>query len=50
MIELHEMEQLKQSIDLYTHLGQPPITEYHIRIQGQQAIACIADQIVHLAP
>src|SRR5260370_33333356 len=43
-------QQLKQSIDLYRHLGQPPITEYHIRIQGQQVIAYIADQIVHLAP
>jgi hypothetical protein len=43
-------QQLKQSIDLYKHLGQPPITEYHIRIQGQQTIACIADQIVHLVP
>ena len=43
-------QQIKQSIDLYRHLGQPPITEYHIRIQGQQVIAYIADQIVHLAP
>jgi hypothetical protein len=43
-------QQIKQSIDLYRHLGQPPITEYHIRIQGQQTIAYIADQIVHLVP
>ncbi len=42
-------QQIKQSIDLYRHLGQPPITEYHIRIQGHQATTCIADQIVHLA-
>src|SRR6266702_5337239 len=41
-------QQIKQSIDLYRHLGQPPITEYHICIQGHQAIACIAEQIVHL--
>lgn len=41
-------QQMKQSIDLYRHLGQPPITEYHIDIQGQQVIASIADHIVHL--
>ena len=43
-------QQIKQSIDLYRHLGQPPITEYHISIQGQQVLACIADHIVRLVP
>jgi protein-L-isoaspartate(D-aspartate) O-methyltransferase len=43
-------QQIKQSIDLYRHLGQPPITEYHIRIQGHQVLACIADHLVHLVP
>ncbi len=43
-------QQIKQSIDLYRRLGLPPITEYHISIQGQQVIACIADQIMHLVP
>jgi len=43
-------QQIKQSIDLYRHLGQPPITEYHISIQGQQVLACLADHIVRLVP
>jgi protein-L-isoaspartate(D-aspartate) O-methyltransferase len=43
-------QQIKQSIDLYRHLGQPPITEYHISIQGQQVLACIADHLVYLVP
>ncbi len=43
-------QQIKQSIDLYRDLGQPPITEYHISIQGQQVLACIADHTVCLVP
>jgi protein-L-isoaspartate(D-aspartate) O-methyltransferase len=42
-------EQMQHSIDLYTHLGRPRITDYHIRVLGHQLIVEIADQSWHLS-